>query len=318
MSLYKSVKQAKLFNRVKLFKQAENRKPVEKHNNTSVSPPTANSINRREALKRSVAATAAISIGGGLSCCGCQATPYTNRRRVVLIPESREIALGATAYEETLAEENISSDQRLTEMVQRVGTRIAKASGRTDYGWQFKLIASSTQNAFALPGGKVAIYEGILPVCENEAGLAVVMSHEVAHAIARHGGERMTKSGVADFVGSAISTIATAKIPDRSEQLMQAYGVVSKYGVLLPYTRLQETEADHIGVMLMAQAGYDPTVAPAFWRRFGEVKGAQQSEWFSTHPSDERRANDLLALMDQASALYAGARTKFGLGERII
>jgi len=302
-----------------LFKHSNNRTRIEKREKTGDSPQTPAVVSRREALRRSAAAAATVAIGGGLgTCCGCQATPYTNRRRVVLIPESREIALGATAFQETLAEENISSNQRLTEMVNRVGSRIAQASGRSDYGWEFKLIASSTQNAFALPGVKVAIYEGILPVCENEAGLAVVMSHEVAHAIARHGGERMTKSGVADFVGTAISTIATAQIPDRSEQLMQAYGVVSKYGVLLPYTRLQETEADHIGVMLMAQAGYDPTVAPAFWRRFGEIKGAQQSEWFSTHPSDERRASDLLALMDQASSLYAGARTKFGLGERII
>ena len=301
----------------KLFKHAENRTPIENPAKSSDLMQTPATVNRREALRRSAAAAATVAFGG-LSCCGCQTAPFTNRRSLVLIPESREIALGATAFQETLAEENISSNQRLTEMVNRVGTRIAKASGRTDYGWEFKLIASATQNAFALPGGKVAIYEGILPVCQNEAGLAVVMSHEVAHAIARHGGERMTKSGVADFVGTAISTIATAQIPDRSEQLMQAYGVVSKYGVLLPYTRLQETEADHIGVMLMAQAGYDPTVAPAFWRRFGEVKGAQQSEWISTHPSDERRAADLLALMDQASSLYAGARTKFGLGERII
>lgn len=261
-----------------------------------------------------------MAAGLGL-CCGCQSTPYTNRRQLVLIPESREIALGATAFQETLAEEPLSTDQRLTAMVKRVGNRIAKASGRTDYNWDFELIGSPTQNAFALPGGKVAIYEGILPVCQNEGGLAVVMSHEVAHAIARHGGERMTKSGVSDFVGAAVSTIATAKIPDRADQLMQAYGAVSKYGVLLPYSRLQESEADHIGVMLMAKAGYDPTVAPAFWRRFGQVKsatGEQSSEWFSTHPSDERRATDLLALMDEASAIYAAARMKYNTGESVI
>lgn len=275
------------------------------------------STTRREVLRSTaVAMTAGIGF-----CCGCQSTPYTNRKRIVLIPESREIALGATAFDETLAEERLSTDQRLTAMVKRVGTRIAKASGRSDYNWDFQLIGSETQNAFALPGGKVAIYEGILPVCQNEGGLAVVMSHEVAHAIARHGGERMTRSGVTDFVGSAISTIATAKLPDRADQLMQAYGVASKYGVLLPYSRLQESEADHIGVMLMAQAGYDPTVAPAFWRRFGQIKnadGEQSSEWFSTHPSDERRASDLLALMDQASSVYAGARTKYSTGESII
>lgn len=279
-------------------------------------------MTREPATRRDMIRNSAMAMATGFGfCCGCQSTPYTNRKQIVLIPETREIALGATAFEETLAEEKLSADQRLTAMVKRVGARIANASGRTDYKWDFQLIGSATQNAFALPGGKVAIYEGILPVCQNEGGLAVVMSHEVAHAIARHGGERMTRSGVTDFVGSAISTIATAKLPDRAEQLMQAYGVASKYGVLLPYSRLQESEADHIGVMLMAKAGYDPTVAPAFWRRFGQIKnadGEQSSEWFSTHPSDERRASDLLALMDEASSIYAGARTKYSTGESII
>lgn len=270
--------------------------------------------NRRQMIQHS-----AIATFGTLFCCGCQSTPYTNRKRVVLIPESREIALGATAFEETLSTETASTNQRLVEMVNRVGQRIAAASGRSDYQWDFQLIASQTQNAFALPGGKVAIYEGILPVCQSEGGLAVVMSHEVAHAIARHGGERMTRSGVTDFLGTAVDTIAKAQLPDRADQLMQAYGAVSKYGVLLPYSRLQESEADHIGVMLMAKAGYDPTVAPKFWERFGQNKGDDQPiEWMSTHPADVRRAADLLALMDEASAEYSRASTKYGTGESII
>ena len=271
-------------------------------------------LTRRQMIQHSVMAGV-----GSMFCCGCQSTPYTNRKRVVLIPESREIALGATAFQETLAEESMSTNRRLVEMVKRVGQRIASASGRRDYDWDFQLIASQTQNAFALPGGKVAIYEGILPVCQTEGGLAVVMSHEVGHAIARHGGERMTKSGVTDFLGSAVDSIAKAKLPDRADDLMKAYGVVSKFGVLLPYNRLQESEADHIGLMLMAEAGYDPTVAPSFWERFGRLKGeGQPIEWLSTHPADSRRAADLLALMDEASAIYRKVSTKHGVGERIV
>ena len=263
----------------------------------------------------------------GIGLCGCHATPVTNRRRVMLVPEGQEIALGAQAFEETLSSEPLSDNSHLIQIVNRVGQRIAQVSGRSDYEWDFRLIASPTQNAFCLPGGKVAVYEGILPVCENEAGLAVVMSHEVAHALARHGGERMSQNILMDGAQNVAHRFATNKFPSRQEQLMRYYGVGSKLLVELPYSRLQESEADHIGVKLMAYAGYDPRVAPKFWNRFGQAKVNDQqvgtidhyvSGWFSTHPSDEKRASDLMNLMDEAMLLYNRTKDKIGVGEPLL
>jgi len=234
----------------------------------------------------------------------------------MLLPEGQELALGSEAYRETIASEPASQDTRLSQLVNRVGKRIASVSERNDYQWEFRLIASPTQNAFCLPGGKVAIYEGMLPVCQDEAGLAVVMSHEIAHALARHGGERMSQTMAVDGVKMVAEKLIGTYAADRKEILMKAYGVGSKYGVLLPYSRRQESEADHIGLNLMAKAGYDPVVAPDFWTRFGNLKtGNQQPEFLSTHPADERRAADLLELMPESKTIYASAKQKFGRGE---
>ena len=236
----------------------------------------------------------------------------------MLVPEAREISLGLQAYQETIAQETASSNSALVQMVKRVGQRIAAVSNRNDFDWEFNLIADAQQNAFCLPGGKVAIYEGILPVCQDEAGLAVVMSHEIAHALARHGGERMSHNMAVDGAKVLIDKVAGKYVPAKKDLLMQAYGVGSKYAVLLPYNRRQETEADHIGLKLMAQAGYDPTVAPGFWTRFGEIKGGGQSaEFLSTHPSDQRRASDLQALMPEASAIYQSSSIKYGSGQAL-
>lgn len=228
------------------------------------------------------------------------------------------MALGVQAFEETVRNEVPSQNTRFVSMVKRVGQRIANVAGRDDFQWEFHLIASDQQNAFCLPGGKVAIYEGILPICIDEAGLAVVMSHEIAHALARHGGERMSQTMVVDGAKRVASQLAGKYIPDKQALLMQAYGVGTKYGVLLPYNRRQESEADEIGLTLMAHAGYDPTVAPAFWNRFGEFKGAATAEFLSTHPSDQRRSADLLAKMDAAMEIYQATPNKLGRGEGIL
>ena len=271
------------------------------------------SIDRRTALK-----TIGASSLGACLCGGCRTAPVTQRRQLILMPEAQELSLGSQAFQETLATESLSKNTRLAEMVNRVGQRIAAVSDRSDYQWEFQLIASPTQNAFCLPGGKVAIYEGILPICQDEAGLAVVMSHEVAHALARHGGERMSHSMAVDGVKMVAEKLVGTYAADKKEILMRAYGVGSQYGVLLPYSRRQESEADHIGLNLMAQAGYDPTVAPDFWTRFGSLKtGEQQPEFLSTHPADQRRAADLLELMDESQAIYSRAQQKFGRGEAI-
>ncbi len=276
-----------------------------------------NQLNRRQWLFSASALSA-----GAVSTCtcfgGCRSTPITGRRQLILVPESREMALGVQAFEKTVQSETASSNGRLVSMVKRVGHRIAGVAGRDDFQWDFHLIGSDQQNAFCLPGGKVAVYEGILPICVDEAGLAVVMSHEIAHALARHGGERMSQTMVIDGAKRVASQLAGKYIPDKQALLMQAYGVGAKYGVLLPYNRRQESEADEIGLTLMAQAGYDPTVAPAFWNRFGELKGADTAEFLSTHPSDRRRSADLLAKMDAAMGVYQAAPDKLGRGERIV
>lgn len=271
-------------------------------------------LNRRRAL---------LTLGGcGLGLCslsGCHSTPITGRQRVLLTPENQEIQLGLQAYQETLSTEQVSSNQEYADLVKRVGQRIADVSQRSDYQWEFNLIANSSQNAFALPGGKVAVYEGILPVCKHEAGLAVVMAHEVAHALARHGGERMTQQSAVDIGKQVASKITQKQFPDKSELVAKYYGAATQYGVLLPFSRKHEAEADHIGIILMARAGYDPTAAPEFWRRFGSLKqGEQTPEWLSTHPADSRRASNLLKLMDDAMAEYKKAPKQSGFGQQIV
>ncbi len=255
---------------------------------------------------------------GACFCCGCKTAPVTGRRQLLLMPEGQEISLGSQAYQETITSEPPSQNTRLSEIVNRVGQRIASVAQRNDYQWEFRLISSEKQNAFCLPGGKVAIYEGILPVCEDEAGVAVVMSHEIAHALARHGGERMSQNMAIDGAKVLAEKLAGNYAPTKKELLMKAYGVGTQYGVLLPYSRKQESEADHIGLTLMAKAGYDPNAAPSFWTRFGNLKvGEQTPEFMSTHPADDRRASDLLRLMDEANSIYTTAATKFGRGESV-
>ncbi len=250
---------------------------------------------------------------------GCHTTPIAGRRQVLLVPEKQEVAMGVDAYEDILKKETLSTNPQYVEMVERVGRRIAAVAGKPDYQWEFKVIASQQTNAFALPGGKVAFYEGILPICQTEAGLAVVMSHEIAHALARHGGERMSHGALSSAIKKAVEFGASEQTEQDRELIMGAYGATSKYGVILPYSRKHESEADHIGLMLMAKAGYDPTEAPRFWERFAQINAGQKpAEFLSTHPSDARRAATLRELLPDAHKLYAKATTKYGMGETLI
>ncbi len=226
--------------------------------------------------------------------------------------------MGVEAYEQTLAEEPKSQDQEIIDMVNRVGQRIAAVADKPEYDWEFRVIAKDVMNAFALPGGKVAVYEGILPICQDEAGLAVVMSHEVAHAIARHGGERMSQQQVVSGVGGVINAVSQKKTSEATtEKIMTVYGGASKYGVILPFSRKHESEADAIGLILMAKAGYDPSVAPEFWERFSSQSGEKPPEWLSTHPADARRAAELRELLPEAMKYYEAASQQLGMGEII-
>jgi predicted Zn-dependent protease len=250
---------------------------------------------------------------------GCRTTPIAGRRQLLLIPEKQEVAMGVDAYEDILKKETLSANPQYVEMVERVGRRIAAVAEQPDYQWQFKVIASEQTNAFALPGGKVAFYEGILPICQTEAGIAVVMSHEIAHALARHGGERMSHTALSTAVKKAVEFGASEQSEKERELILGAYGAASKFGVTLPYSRKHESEADHIGLMLMAKAGYDPTEAPRFWERFAQLNAGQKpAEFLSTHPSDAHRAAALRELLPEAHEYYAKATTKYGMGEALI
>ena len=250
---------------------------------------------------------------------GCQQVPESNRKRVVLLSsEAKENEMGLAAYQEVLKTEKVTSNQKYAELVKRVGDRIAAAANRPDFEWEFNVIESDTQNAFCLPGGKVAVYTGILAVCENEAGLAVVMSHEVAHAIARHGGERMTYQTAQNLGKAAVGYVTQSQDEQKQKIVLAAYGAASEYGVILPYSRTHELEADSIGIMLMAKAGYDPSEAPQFWERFASLKqGEAPMEFLSTHPADSTRSANLRELVPEALQHYEKSAQKIGLGEPI-
>ena len=275
---------------------------------------------RMSRIRWTLIATMLLSCGSSITLVmlGCQQVPLTNRKQVLLTSEEKENAMGLTAYQEVLKSEPITTNEKATEIVKRIGQRIAEVADRPDFEWEFNVIESPTQNAFCLPGGKVAVYTGILPVCENEAGLAVVMSHEVAHAIARHGGERMTYQSAQNLGKSAVGYVMQKQDEQKQKIVLTAYGAASDYGVILPYSRKHEMEADQIGIMLMAKAGYDPSEAPVFWERFASSKtGGAPMEWMSTHPSDARRSAALRELLPQAMSLYEKVDQKMGLGEPV-
>ncbi len=270
-------------------------------------------------MRRPWLTTLSLAVALLVALVSCRQVPMSGRKQLVLIPQSEEMAIGRAAYAELLSKERLSDNAQHVGLVQRVGRRIAAVTGRNDYDWEFNLIASRVQNAFCLPGGKVAVYEGILPVCQNEAGLAVVMSHEIAHAVARHGAERMSQGLIVEGVGMALSYATRSSTAFKRKMILKAYGVGAQLGFVLPYSRGHELEADSLGLMYMARAGYDPSEAPRFWARFAQQQAgnARLPELLSTHPADAHRVEALKRLLPQAMALYARAPRKYGLGEPI-
>ncbi len=259
------------------------------------------------------------SLGMLFGCCGCKTAPITGRHQMMFYPEGTEVSMGQQSFADVVSKETASTNSRYQQIVERVGLRIAGVCGRNDYQWETRVVASEEQNAFCLPGGKIVVYEGILPVCQNEAGLAVVMSHEVAHVLARHGGERMSQTAAVNVVQTGVGYILRNKEQVTKDLWMKAYGAGTNYGFLLPYSRKHESEADQIGVMLMAKAGYDPAEAPRFWTRFASAsKDAKPPEFLSTHPADARRASDLEKLLPQALEGYRQATSQVGQGELIV
>ena len=247
----------------------------------------------------------------------CSKVPISNRKQMTLLPESELMSMGLTSYREFLQQNPpVSTADANAQMVQRVGNKIKTAvttymnqhklgSRISGYKWEFNLVNSNEVNAWCMPGGKVVVYSGLLNVTKDEPALAVVMGHEIAHAVARHGNERMSQQLLAQAGGLALDVYLSQK-PEATRTLFNtAYGLGTTVGVLLPYSRLQETEADELGLIFSAMAGYDPRVAPAFWQRMASSStGAKPPEILSTHPSDQTRIKNLNAYMPKAMKHY--------------
>jgi len=235
----------------------------------------------------------------------CATAPYTQRSQLILISASEENRLGVQAFQQVLAKEKVTRDPVLQGVVDRIGWRVATAANRPDFQWQFVVIDNEkTANAFALPGGKVAVYTGIFPVAKTEGGLAAVMAHEVAHVLARHGGERLSQGLLAQMGAVAVQVGMAGSDPGVVQGVMAAYGLGANVGVLLPYSRLQESEADRIGLIVMAQAGYDPREAVHLWERMAQQDRNRPPEFFSTHPSTGSRIQDLQRSVPNALTYY--------------
>ena len=241
---------------------------------------------------------------------GCRAVPMTERMQLMLSSEASENAQGVTAYGEYKAKYKVSSNAEYTDALRRCGAAIKKVAERDDFEWEFVLLDSPIQNAFCLPGGKVAFYSGIVDKMNNEAEMAFVMAHEIAHAIARHGGERISWGRVQSLGGILVS------LGFKSETMNDIYGTGSQLGVMLPFSRDNESEADYIGLMLMAKAGYNPRAAPAFWKRFaaGHAPTTMMSDLLSTHPCDEDRIAAMEINLDAAMDEYRKAPNKKDYG----
>ena len=255
-------------------------------------------------------------VGILLTLVSCATVPLTGRRQLDLISSKTMIRMSWQQYRDFLNKHKLSSDREKVEMVQRVGKRIQQAVERymrdhgmadrlKDYQWEFNLVESDEVNAWSMPGGKVVVYTGILPVTRDETGLAIVLGHEIAHVVARHGNERMSQALLAGRGEAAMST-AMKKKPQETRRLwMTVFGVGAQYGILLPYSRLHEQEADRLGLIFTAMAGYDPREAVAFWKRMAaHKKGRFVPEFLSSHPSNQRRIQYIKSVLPEALRYY--------------
>jgi predicted Zn-dependent protease len=262
-------------------------------------------------VRRSLTAIAILSL-----LTACAEVPVTGRKGLHLVPESQLLTMSFQQYDQVLKQSKLSADQKRVRMVRRVGQKVARAaeaflrdSGRREqiknYQWEYNLIQDDKViNAWCMPGGKIAVYTGILPFTKDETGLAVVLGHEVAHAIANHGNERMSQGLLANMGGIALSVALSQEPAQTQELFMAAFGVAANVGLILPYSRLHENEADRIGLLLMASAGYDPREAVPFWERMKEQGGARPPEFLSTHPAPATRIAKIKAAIPEALPYY--------------
>jgi predicted Zn-dependent protease len=250
----------------------------------------------------------------------CATVPISGRKQLSLVSQSQMLTLGQASYKEILQQEKISHDKDKVRMLNQVGTRITQVADNfmrehgmyqelQGYDWEFILIDDENANAFCLPGGKIGVYTGILTYTEDENGLAVVISHEVAHALANHGGERMSQILLVQLGGATLAAALKEEPQKTQKYFLLAYGMGANLGVILPYSRLQENEADRIGLVLMAQAGYDPRGAVSLWQRFNDNKDARSPEFLSTHPAPESRIENIKKQIPFALKYYKPQNT---------
>ncbi len=258
-----------------------------------------------------------------LALTACYTNPVTGRRSLVLLSQGEEVTLGQQSFSDIRKKEKVSTDPAYNARVTRIGQRIAQAVGNElpDAKWEFVVFDSPELNAFALPGGKVGVYTGLLKLAENDAELATVMGHEIGHVIARHGAERMSEALLISGLGEVAGAVVEAKTDTGNRQLFDlAYGGLATVGRVLPHSRNNESEADRMGAVYAARAGYDPRAAITFWQKMvsqkqasekGGGKASSVSALLSTHPADEKRISDLKALMPQVVPLYEANRARF-------
>ena len=251
---------------------------------------------------------------------GCSEVGITGRTQINLVPDSIINSMSVQQYSQFISENKLSADAPKAAMVKTVGTRIQQAveaycaeSGEKNpfagYEWEFNLVEDEAVNAFAMPGGKVVVYTGILPITQSETGLAVVVGHEIAHVFAEHGGERMTQGLAVQFGGMALSAALKEKPEETKNLFMTSYGLGTQVAILLPFSRTHEKEADHLGLIFMAMAGYDPHEAVGFWQRMAAAKegAAAPPELLSTHPADDTRIKKIQELLPEAMKYYKPA-----------
>ena len=253
---------------------------------------------------------------------GWQAGPF-GRHQVVALNPQQEAQLGAQAFQQVLEQSDVVRGGPIVAVVRHLGGRLADASNQKDvlarlqlepqqFQWEYRVVRSRQVNAFCLPGGKVVVYTGILPVAETEDGLATVLGHEIGHALAHHGAERMIHQQLVQLGQQAIAQSLGDLDPRRQREILGLLGAGSQYGILLPFSRKHESEADHIGLLLMAAAGYDPREAIHFWQRMEKASGGKRPEFTSTHPSHEHRVHDLKGWLSEAEPLYAASDKQRG------
>jgi predicted Zn-dependent protease len=241
---------------------------------------------------------------------GCTTVPVTGRHELNFMSAGEETQLGLSSFDQVKKDTPINHDPAVNEMVQRVGRRVADVAGKDlpNAQWEFVVFESKEANAFCLPGGKVGVYTGLLPITKDDAGLATVLGHEIGHAVAHHGASRMSQAQVSQGLGQlAGSAVGSTQYAQYQQVFMSLYGLGSQVLVELPYSRTQESEADHIGLVYMARAGYDPAQAVAFWQRFAaynKQQGGGGPAFLRTHPVDEVRIKQLQGWLPEAQGQY--------------